>query len=38
MACFCEYGNEPSCSIRGDEFVDEMGDYPFLKKNSALWS
>jgi hypothetical protein len=35
---FCEYRHEISGSIKGEEFIDQLSDYQFLKKNSALWS
>jgi hypothetical protein len=30
---FCDQGNEPSCSIKGDEFLDYISDYQLLEKN-----
>jgi hypothetical protein len=33
-----EHGNEPSGSVKGDEFLDQMNDYQLLKKDSAPWS
>jgi hypothetical protein len=29
------YGNEPSNSINGGEFIDKLSDYRLLKKDSA---
>jgi hypothetical protein len=34
----CEHGNEPSDFIIGWEFLDQMSDYQFLKKDSDPWS
>jgi hypothetical protein len=31
----CEYGNKPSNSIKGGEFLNWVSDYWLLKKNSA---
>jgi hypothetical protein len=31
----CEHGNEPSGSIRGGEFLECLGDYRLLKKEST---
>ena len=28
--CSCKNSNEPSCSIQGEEFLEEMSDYQFL--------
>jgi hypothetical protein len=33
-----ENGNEPSGSIKGWKFPDQLNDYQFLKKDSASWS
>jgi hypothetical protein len=33
LAGCCEYGNEPSDSIKRGEFVDKLIDYQLLKKN-----
>jgi hypothetical protein len=33
----CEHGNEPSSSIKGGEFLDELSDSQFLKKDSVAW-
>jgi hypothetical protein len=30
--------NEPSISIKGGEFLDQLSDYHLLKKDSALQS
>jgi hypothetical protein len=32
-----EYGNEPSGSIKGEEFLDQLSNYLLLKKDSAQW-
>jgi len=29
----CEHGNEPSGTIKGGEFVDQLSDHSLLKKN-----
>jgi hypothetical protein len=34
----CEHGDEPSYSIKGGEFLNQMSDYQLLKKVSAAWS
>jgi hypothetical protein len=31
MVGFCEYGNEPSGSIRKQEFFEELSDYQLFK-------
>jgi len=31
----CEHGNEPSGSIKGGKFLDYLGGYQLLKKDSA---
>jgi hypothetical protein len=31
----CEHSSEPSDSIKGREFFDQLSDYQFLKKDSA---
>jgi hypothetical protein len=33
LAAFCGHGNEPSGSIKGEEFLDELSDYQVLKKD-----
>jgi hypothetical protein len=38
VAGTCEHGNEPSGSIKGEEFLDQQSDYYFLKKGFASWS
>jgi hypothetical protein len=38
VAGSCEYGNEPSGSIKGGEFLDWLSDYELLKMDSAPWS
>jgi hypothetical protein len=32
----CKHGKEPSGSIKGGKFIDQLNDYWFLKKDSAL--
>jgi len=38
VAGCCEYGNEPSGSIKAEKFLDQLRDYYHVKKDSALWS
>jgi hypothetical protein len=38
VADSCEHGNEPSGSINGGEFIDQLSSYQLLKENSAVWS
>jgi hypothetical protein len=33
-----DYGNEPSSSIKGGEFLGQMSDYQRLKYDYAPWS
>jgi hypothetical protein len=33
----CEHGNEPSITVKGGEFLCQLNDYQFLKKDSSLW-
>jgi hypothetical protein len=35
VADSCEHDNEPSGSIKGEEFLEYLSDYQFLKKDSA---
>jgi hypothetical protein len=35
VACSCEHGNEPSGSINGGEFLEEVSDYYILNKVSV---
>jgi hypothetical protein len=37
VAMSCEHGNEPSCSIKGGEFIDQLNEYQVFKKDSAPW-
>ena len=37
MADCCECGNEPSSSIKSEEFLDQMRIGQLLKKDSAPW-
>jgi hypothetical protein len=32
---FCEYGSEPSGSIKGEEFLDQLGDYQIYKDHGV---
>jgi hypothetical protein len=36
VAGFCERSYEPSDSIKGGEFLDQLSSYQLLKKESAL--
>jgi hypothetical protein len=38
VAGSCEYGNEPSGSIKGGDGIDQLSDCQLLKKDSAAWS
>jgi hypothetical protein len=38
VECSCEHGNEPSCSIRCWEILEQLSDWRLFKKNSAPWS
>jgi hypothetical protein len=38
VAGSCEHGNEPSGSIQGGEFLDQLSECSLLKKDSALRS
>jgi hypothetical protein len=38
VAGSCEHGNEPSGSIKGGEFLDQLSDCQLLKKDSAPWN
>jgi len=38
VAGICEFGNEPSGSIKREEFLDYLKTCYFLKKNSVPWS
>jgi hypothetical protein len=33
-----EQGNEPSDSLKGGKFLEQLRDYQLLKKNFAWWS
>jgi hypothetical protein len=37
MAGSCEGGNELSVSIIGGKFLDKLGSYWVLRKNSSSW-
>jgi len=34
----CEYSNEPSGSVNGGEFLDQLSNCYLLKKDSVPWS
>jgi hypothetical protein len=34
----CLHGDEPSDSINGGKFLNQLSDYFILKKNSVPWS
>jgi hypothetical protein len=38
VAGSCEHDNEPSGSIKGGEFLDQLNDYQDLKDESVPWS
>jgi hypothetical protein len=38
VAGFYEDSNEPSGSVKGGEFIDQLNDCELLKKDSARWS
>jgi len=33
-----EYSNEPSVSVKGKEFLDQVSNYQLYKEDSASWS
>jgi hypothetical protein len=33
----CEHGNEPSGSVKGETFLEEISDYQLLRKDSVPW-
>jgi hypothetical protein len=33
-----EHGNDPSSSIKGKEFLDQLSDYKLLNRECAPWS
>jgi hypothetical protein len=33
----CKHDNESSSSIKDSKFLDQLGDFSFLKKVSAAW-
>jgi len=35
---FNEHGNEPSGSIKGEVFLDQLSEYQLTKKASVPWS
>jgi len=34
----CQHGDEPSGSVQGREFLDQLSAYWLLKEDSAPWS
>jgi hypothetical protein len=34
----CEYSDEPSVFMIGREFINELSEYYFAKKNAAPWN
>jgi hypothetical protein len=38
VAGCCEHGDEPLGSLKGEEFLDQMGDWQLVKKDSAVCS
>jgi hypothetical protein len=36
--CCSEYGVDPSCPIKGREFVNQLMDYHLHKKGSDQWT
>jgi hypothetical protein len=38
MASSCGHGNEPSGSVKGEEFLDYLSDCELLKKDCAPWT
>jgi hypothetical protein len=38
VADSCEHGNEPSGSIKGGNFLEQLSDYQLLKQDSPLVS
>jgi len=38
VAVSCEHGNEPSGSIKGAKFLDQLSNYQLLKKDPAQWN
>jgi hypothetical protein len=38
VAGYCEHGNEPSGSSKGEEFLDKLSDCQLLNKDIAPWS
>jgi len=34
----CEHRIEPSCSIKGEEFLGKLSDYQLLKMDCVQWS
>jgi hypothetical protein len=37
VADFCKHGTEPSGSMKGEGFIDQLNNGQFLKKGSAPW-
>jgi hypothetical protein len=38
MASSLEHGNEPACSVKGGEILEQLRDYQLLMNDSAPWS
>jgi hypothetical protein len=38
MGGCCEHGNDPSSSIKGEEFLKRLSNYKHLKNDCASWS
>jgi hypothetical protein len=38
VAGSCDHYNEPSGSIKGEEFLDRLSDCQIFKRGSAPWS
>jgi hypothetical protein len=38
MVGSCEHRNEPSHSIAGERFLEQLSEYQLLKKDSAPWN
>jgi hypothetical protein len=35
VAGVCEHGNENSCSIKGEEFLEQLSDYQLFKDSAT---
>jgi hypothetical protein len=38
MMGFCKHGNEPPGSIKGEEFLEQLGEYRLVIRDSSLSS